>query len=117
MKKSVTFAALLVSAATALAAAPAFASGDAATPAPQTPAGQPVPVAMAASNNGPKTRAEVKAELARARADGELSLDPNSPAYPQQYAMGGYTAPREQIASRFLRIHAAGSAASRSAVN
>ncbi|HEY4803523.1 MAG TPA: DUF4148 domain-containing protein [Paraburkholderia sp.] len=117
MKKSVTFAALLVSAATALAAAPAFASGDAATPAPQTPAGQPVPVAMAASNNGPKTRAEVKAELARARADGELSLDPNSPAYPQQYAMGGYTAPREQITAGFFHARAAGVAAPRGVAN
>ena len=98
MKKPITFAALLVSAATAFAAAPAFASGDAATPAVQSG-----PVAMAASNDGPKTRAEVKAELARARADGELSLDPNSPAYPQQYAMGGYTAPRKQITADFLR--------------
>lgn len=99
MKTSIPFAALLVSAATAtaLAAAPAFASGDAAR------AVQSDPVAVAASNNGPRTRAEVKAELARARADGELSLDPNSPAYPQQYAMGGYTVPREQITAGFFR--------------
>jgi len=97
MKTSIPFAALLVSAATALAAAPAFASGDAA------PAVQSDPVAAVASNNGPRTRAEVKAELARARADGELSLDPNSPSYPQQYAMGGYTVPREQITAGFFR--------------
>ena len=98
MKKPITFAALLVSAASALAGAPGFASGDAAAPAVQSG-----PVAPATSNNGPKTRAEVKAELARARVDGELSLDPNSPAYPQQYAMGGYTVPREQITAGFFR--------------
>jgi hypothetical protein len=72
------FAALLISAAVAV---PAFASAnDAAT-----------------VNNGPKTRAEVKAELAQARADGELSLNPNDPAYPAQFATGGYTVPRVQI--------------------
>ncbi|MEM5449073.1 MULTISPECIES: DUF4148 domain-containing protein [Paraburkholderia] len=98
MKQSVTLAVLLVSAATALATAPAFAGGDAATPAVQS-----LPVAAVATN-APKTRAEVKAELASARAHGELSLDPNSPAYPQQYAMGGYTAPREQAAG-FFRAH------------
>lgn len=97
MKKSVTLAALLVSAATALAAAPAFARGDTATPAVQS-----LPVAAGATNTAPKTRAEVKAELASARAHGELSLDPNSPAYPQQYAMGGYTAPREQVTTGFF---------------
>lgn len=117
MKKSVTLAALLVSAASALAAVPAFASGYAAGSASQTPAVQSLPVAMAASGNGPKTRAQVKAELARARADGELSLDPNSPAYPQQFAMGGYTVPREQIASGFFHARATAPAAPRSTVN
>ncbi|WP_042265515.1 DUF4148 domain-containing protein [Paraburkholderia heleia] len=95
MKKSATLAALLVSAATALVAAPALAGADAAAQAVQS-----LPVAAVATN-GPKTRAEVKAELASARAHGELSLNPNSPAYPQQYAMGGYTAPREQAAGFF----------------
>ncbi|PYE26266.1 DUF4148 domain-containing protein [Paraburkholderia silvatlantica] len=95
MKKSATFSALLVSAVTALVTAPAFAGADATTPAVQS-----LPVAAVATN-GPKTRAEVRAELASARAHGELSLDPNSPAYPQQYAMGGYTAPREQAGSFF----------------
>ena len=76
--KLAPFAALLISAAVAV---PAFASGDDA----------------AAVNNGPKTRAEVKAELAQARANGELSMNPNAPAYPQQFAMGGYTVPRAQI--------------------
>jgi hypothetical protein len=76
--KFAPLAALLISAA---AAVPAFASGDDA----------------ATVNNGPKTRAEVKAELAQARADGELSMNPNNPAYPAQFAMGGYTVPRAQI--------------------
>jgi len=102
MKKSVTLAALLVSAATALAAVPAFAGGDTATPDVQS-----LPVAAVATNSAPKTRAEVKAELASARAHGELSLDPNSPAYPQQYAMGGYTAPREQATGFFHTRNAA----------
>ena len=110
MKKSVTLAALLISAATAvtaLTAVPAFASGQA----------QSLQVAAVTANNGPKTRAEVKAELAQARATGELSQDPNSPAYPQQYAMGGYTVPREQVTTGFFHVRAAGPAASRSAVN
>jgi hypothetical protein len=107
MKKSVTLAALLISAATALTAVPAFASGQA----------QSLQVATVAANNGPKTRAEVKAELAQARATGELSQDPNSPAYPQQYAMGGYTAPREQITTGFFHVHAAVPTPSSSAVN
>ena|ERR1700761_1243363 len=78
MKKS-SLAALLIS---AVVAVPAFASGY--SPAPtQTPATQ----------NGPKTRAEVKAELAQARANGELSINPNAPAYPQQLATGGYSVP------------------------
>ena len=103
MKTSVTLAALLVSAATALATAPAFASGE---PAPG--AAQALPVAAVATNNAPKTRAEVKAELASARAHGgELSLDPNSPAYPQQYAMGGYAAPREQVTAHFFHVRSA----------
>jgi hypothetical protein len=76
--KFAPLAALLISAAVAL---PAFAGDDTANP-----------VA-----NGPKTRAEVKAELAQARANGELSMNPNAPAYPQQFAMGGYTVPRAQI--------------------
>ena len=76
--KFAPLAALLISAA---AAVPAFASGDDA----------------ATVNNGPKTRAEVKAELAQARADGELSMNPNDPAYPAQFATGGYTVPRVQI--------------------
>ena len=107
MKKSVTLAALLISAATALTAVPALASGQA----------QSLQVAAVTANNGPKTRAEVKAELAQARANGELSQDPNSPAYPQQYAMGGYTAPREQITTGFVHMRASGSAASSRAVN
>ncbi|WP_321959994.1 DUF4148 domain-containing protein [Paraburkholderia sp. J7] len=103
MKKSVTLAALLVSAATALAAAPAFASGESAPAAVQS-----LSVAAVATHTAPKTRAEVKAELASARAHGgELSLDPNSPAYPQQYAMGGYTAPREQAAAGFFHVRGA----------
>ncbi|MEM5318539.1 DUF4148 domain-containing protein [Paraburkholderia sp. JHI869] len=102
MKTSVTLAALLVSAATALAAAPAFAGDDTAAPRVQS-----LTVAAVATNNAPKTRAEVKAELASARAHGELSLDPNSPAYPQQYAMGGYTAPREQVTAGFFHLRSA----------
>jgi hypothetical protein len=70
-------AALLIS---VVVAVPAFASGD-----------------DTATVNGPKTRAEVKAELAQARADGELSMNPNAPAYPAQFATGGYTVPRVQI--------------------
>jgi len=70
-------AALLIS---VVVAVPAFASGD-----------------DTATVNGPKTRAEVKAELAQARADGELSMNPNDPAYPAQFATGGYTVPRVQI--------------------
>jgi hypothetical protein len=97
MKKSVTLAALLISAATALTAVPALASGQA----------QSLQVASTTANNGPKTRAEVKAELARARANGELSQDLNSPSYPQQYAMGGYTVPREQITTGFLHVRGA----------
>ena len=76
--KLAPLAALLISAAVAV---PAFASGDDA----------------ANASNGPKTRAEVKAELAQARADGELSMNPNNPAYPAQFATGGYTVPRVQI--------------------
>jgi hypothetical protein len=77
LMKLASLAALLISAAVAV---PAFASGD-------------TPV------NGPKTRAEVKAELAQARADGELSMNPNDPAYPAQFATGGYTVPRVQIST------------------
>ena len=76
--KLTSLAALLISAAVAV---PAFAGDDIANPV----------------TNGPKTRAEVKAELAQARAGGELGMNPNAPAYPQRFAMGGYTVPREQI--------------------
>ncbi|MBN3854289.1 DUF4148 domain-containing protein [Paraburkholderia sp. Ac-20340] len=79
MKKTVSLAALVLAAATAFAAAPAFASGY-------------------ASSNAPKSRAEVKAELAQARASGEMQ-NPNSPDYPQQFATGGYSVPRVQIAT------------------
>jgi len=71
--------ALLISAAVAV---PALASADDA----------------AVLTKGRKTRAEVKAELAQAHAyGGELSVNPNAPAYPQQFATGGYTVPRAQI--------------------
>jgi hypothetical protein len=76
--KLAPLAALLISAAVAV---PAFASDDNA----------------ASTSNGPKTRAEVKAELAQARADGEVGMNPNNPAYPPQFATGGYTVPRVQI--------------------
>ncbi|WP_144154913.1 DUF4148 domain-containing protein [Paraburkholderia sp. BCC1885] len=72
------FAAVLISTAVTV---PAFASSDTA----------------ATVTNGPKTRADVKAELAQARADGELSMNPNNPAYPARFATGGYTVPRVQI--------------------
>ncbi|WP_063834436.1 DUF4148 domain-containing protein [Paraburkholderia ferrariae] len=88
--KTATLAALLITAAGFAAAAPAFA--DDTTAAPIT-AGSPVQQAPA---NGPRTRAEVKAELARARAAGELD-NPNIPSYPSQLATGGYTVPRAQI--------------------
>jgi Domain of unknown function (DUF4148) len=70
-------AALLISAAVAL---PAFAGTD---------------------GSAQKTRAEVRAELAQARANGELD-NPNSPNYPQQFATGGYTVPRAQINTSHL---------------
>ncbi|MBB3256090.1 hypothetical protein F4827_000916 [Paraburkholderia bannensis] len=73
MNKTASLAALVLAAATAFAAAPASASA-----------------------NVSKTRAEVKAELAQARASGEMQ-NPNSPDYPQQFATGGYTAPRVQV--------------------
>ncbi|POR56396.1 uncharacterized protein DUF4148 [Paraburkholderia eburnea] len=79
MKKTVSLAALVLAAATAFAAAPAFASA-----------------------NLSKTRAEVKAELAQARASGEMQ-NPNAPDYPQQFATGGYTVPRVQIATPHAR--------------
>jgi hypothetical protein len=82
--KTATLAALLISAATVLAAAPAFADE--------------VVTAQSAQVNGPKTRAEVKAELARAKAAGELD-NPNEPGYPAQLATGGYTVPRVQIST------------------
>jgi hypothetical protein len=87
--KTAKLAALLISAATVLAAAPAFADEVVAAP---TVAAQSAPV------NGPKTRAEVKAELARAKAAGELN-NPNEPGYPAQLATGGYTVPRAQIST------------------
>ncbi|WP_322091456.1 DUF4148 domain-containing protein [Paraburkholderia bannensis] len=75
MKQTTTLAALVLAAATVFAAAPAF-----------------------ASSNVSKTRAEVKAELAQARANGEMQ-NPNAPDYPQQFATGGYTVPRVQVAT------------------
>ncbi|WP_321886018.1 DUF4148 domain-containing protein [Paraburkholderia bannensis] len=75
MKQTTTLAALVLAAATVFAAAPAF-----------------------ASSNVAKTRAEVKAELAQARANGEMQ-NPNAPDYPQQFATGGYTVPRVQVAT------------------
>lgn len=83
-------AALLVSAATVLAAAPAFAS--------DTTAPSAAPQAQV-QTNAPRTRAEVKAELADARATGELRENPNAPDYPPQFATGGYTVPRAQIST------------------
>ncbi|MBP0594543.1 DUF4148 domain-containing protein [Paraburkholderia sp. LEh10] len=82
MKKS-SLAALLIS---AVVAVPAFASGY-----------SPAPTQSPALTNAPKTRAQVRAELTQARANGELSLNPNAPAYPQQFAMGGYRVPVAQI--------------------
>ncbi|WP_296654911.1 DUF4148 domain-containing protein [Paraburkholderia sp.] len=61
--------------------------------------------APAATNNAPRTRAEVEAELAEAKANGELSKNPSAPDYPPQFAMGGYAAPRVQISTDLL--HAA----------
>ncbi|SDB87256.1 hypothetical protein [Paraburkholderia lycopersici] len=92
----------MLAAVAALVAVPALAGDHAATPIPQTPPVQARPMAMAAANHGPKTGAEVKAERARARAGGELSRDPNSPAYPQRYAMDGYAAPRVRVAKGFF---------------
>ena len=87
MKKT-SLAALLIS---AVVAVPAFASGY-----------SPAPTQTPSSVNAPKTRAEVKADLAQARASGELSLNPNAPAYPQQFAMGGYRVPVAQVDVRHL---------------
>ncbi|WP_322010555.1 DUF4148 domain-containing protein [Paraburkholderia sp. J12] len=84
--KTATLAALLMTAA-GFAAAPAFADDTGAAP---------TAVAQQAPAHGPLTRAEVKAELARARAAGELD-NPNTPGYPSQLATGGYTVPRVQI--------------------
>ncbi|MBN3760016.1 DUF4148 domain-containing protein [Burkholderia sp. Ac-20365] len=86
--KKLSLAALLIS---AVVAAPAFASGY-----------SPAPTQNPSSVNGPKTRAEVRTELAQARANGELSLNPNAPAYPQQFATGGYTAPIAHVDVRHL---------------
>ncbi|MDE1181463.1 DUF4148 domain-containing protein [Paraburkholderia sp.] len=90
--KKIALAAVLLS---AVVAAPAFASGYGPAPFyhPQATASVDTP---ATAGNGPKTRAEVKAELVEARANGELSLNPNAPAYPQQFATGGYAVPRAQ---------------------
>jgi hypothetical protein len=85
--KTAKLAALLISAAAVLSAAPALADEVATAPAV---------AAQTAPANGPKTRAEVKAELARAKAAGEMD-NPNEPGYPAQLATGGYTVPREQI--------------------
>lgn len=92
-------AALLVSAATVLAAAPAFAS--------DTTAPSAAPQAQA-QTNAPRTRAEVKAELAEARATGELRENPNAPDYPPQFATGGYTVPRAQISTTHGTVPATG---------
>jgi hypothetical protein len=86
--KKFSLAALLIS---AVVAAPAFASGY-----------SPAPTQSPSDVNGPKTRAEVRAELAQARANGELSLNPNAPAYPQQFATGGYTVPVAHVDVRHL---------------
>ncbi|CAD6562552.1 DUF4148 domain-containing protein [Paraburkholderia sabiae] len=86
--KKLSLAALLIS---AVVAAPAFASGY-----------SPAPTQTPSSVNGPKTRAEVRTELAQARASGELSLNPNAPAYPQQFATGGYTVPVAHVDVRHL---------------
>ncbi len=60
------------------------------------------PTSAAAATNLSKSRAEVKAELARARADGLLG-NPNAPGYPQQFATGGYTVPVAQIPALGMR--------------
>jgi hypothetical protein len=86
--KKLSLAALLIY---AVVAAPAFASGY-----------SPAPTQSPSSVNGPKTRAEVRADLAQARANGELSLNPNAPAYPQQFATGGYTVPIAHVDLRHL---------------
>ncbi|WP_109480768.1 DUF4148 domain-containing protein [Paraburkholderia sp. C35] len=86
--KKLSLAALLIS---AVVAAPAFASGY-----------SPAPTQTPSSINAPKTRAEVRTELAQARANGELSLNPNAPAYPQQFATGGYTVPVAHVDIRHL---------------
>ncbi|MFC0571654.1 DUF4148 domain-containing protein [Paraburkholderia solisilvae] len=53
---------------------------------------------IAMSDNAPKTHAQVQAELAAARAPGgELSMNPNDPAYPPSFATGGYTVPIAKI--------------------
>jgi hypothetical protein len=53
---------------------------------------------IAAKNSSPKTRAQVKAELAAAREPGgELNANPNQPLYPGQFATGGYTVPIERL--------------------
>jgi hypothetical protein len=90
--KTSSLAALLIS---AFVAVPAFAAGYSPAPSAEAPATQ----------NGPKTRAEVRAELAQARTDGELSLNPNAPAYPQQFATGGYTVPVVQISLHRFGSH------------
>ncbi|GAB2906217.1 hypothetical protein GCM10027093_50310 [Paraburkholderia jirisanensis] len=72
----------------ATAPASAFAATDSVTPA-QT---------IAANDSFPKTRAQVKAELAAAREPGgELSTNPNQPPYPEQFSTGGYTVPIERF--------------------
>lgn len=101
--KTAPLAALLMSAATAFAAAFAAASAFASDAA--APAAAPQ---VQVSANVPRTRAEVKAELAEARASGALSENPNAPDYPPQFATGGYTVPRAQIPAHRAAASAAG---------
>jgi hypothetical protein len=86
----------------AVVASPAFASGYSAAPDAATQTASAV-------DSGPKTRAEVKAELAQARANGELSLNPNAPAYPQQFGTGGHAVPRTQVTSGIVNAQREGS--------
>lgn len=107
MKTATLAAALLAFAGTtfaAFAAVPAVASvGVLASP--------------AAANDAPRTRAEVKAELAAAKATGELSENPSAPDYPPQYAMGGYTVPRAHIPEGFFDTARAAAPATGAAVH
>jgi hypothetical protein len=96
--KSFPVAALLIFA-SALPAA--FAADDSAAPT-QT---------IATSHASSKTRAQVQAELAAARAPGgELSMNPNQPLYPEEFSMGGFAVPIESFdAARERSRHATSS--------